>query len=273
MDENFSKSELFDLSGELSNESSQLLDNSNFELDDEIKTFKLKSIQNKKNQIEIKQLQHDLQVARIELSQREYQFNSIKMEHLTKTESLQEKVHELTHQNQLLNARLNSIEAIHQEEDERKQEQIKLELSRILVRQKELEENNERFMKNERDIKKELRNIDNFNWTNEEYEFMLRRDEDLLSIREFATLKLHSLTRPLKIKLEEALGKADTLEKQLRDDRSELTKIKQVIEFLENFFKNFFLKFQNPILILRFTKRKKRLIAPTHTKIKSYIMN
>jgi progesterone-induced-blocking factor 1 len=246
LDDDFSKSELFDLSGELSNESSQLdggsLDNSNFELDDEIKAFKLKSINNKKNQIEIKQLQHDLQVARIELSQREYQYNNIKMEHLTKTESLQEKVHELTHQNQLLNARLNSIEAIHQEEDERKQEQIKLELSRILVRQKELEENNERFMKNERDIKKELRNIDNFNWTNEEYEFMLRRDEDLLSIREFATLKLHSLTRPLKIKLEEALNKADNLEQQLKADRSELTKVKQVTTFLKNYFRKYFNK-------------------------------
>lgn len=234
LDEDLSKSELFDLSGEfeLSNDSSQLdggsLENSNFEIDDEIKAFKLKSIQNKKNQIELKQLQHDLQLARIDLSQKDYQLNSVKMDYLSKTESLQEKVHELTHQNQLLNARLHSVEAIHQEEDQRKQEQIKTELSRILVRQKELEENNERFMKNEHDIKKELRNIDNFNWTNEEYEFMMRRDEDLLSIREFATLKLHTLTRPLKIKLEESLKKIVILEEQQKADKSELAQIKQV---------------------------------------------
>ncbi len=77
---------------------------------------------------------------------------------------------------------------IHQEEEKQRQEQIKLELSRIMVRQKELEENNERFMKNEREIKKELRNIDVSGWTNEEYEFMARRDEDLLSIKDFATV-------------------------------------------------------------------------------------
>jgi hypothetical protein len=56
------------------------------------------------------------------------------------------------------------------------------------VRQKELEENNERFMKSEREIKRELRNIDVAGWTNEEYEFMARRDEDMLSIKDFATV-------------------------------------------------------------------------------------
>ena len=227
-----SKSQLFDLSADFSNDSSQLeggsLDDSSFEIDDEIKAFKLKSTQSKKNQIELKQLQHDLQLTRIDLAQREYQINSIRVDNATRVDALQEKIHELTHQNQLLTARLNSIVAIHQEEDQQKQEQIKTELSRILVRQKELEENNERFMKNEHDIKKELRNIDNFTWTNEEFEFMSRRDEDLLSIREFATLKLHNLTRPLKIKLEESLKRTETLEEQLRADRSELAKVKQV---------------------------------------------
>ena len=65
-----------------------------------------------------------------------------------------------------------------------------MELSRILIRQKELEENNERFMKSEREIKKELKNIDTLNWNNEEYEFMCRRDEDLLSIAEYAAVSI-----------------------------------------------------------------------------------
>jgi hypothetical protein len=68
-----------------------------------------------------------------------------------------------------------------------------MELSRILIRQKELEENNERFMKSEREIKKELKNIDTLNWNNEEYEFMCRRDEDLLSIAEYAAVSLFFL--------------------------------------------------------------------------------
>ena len=77
---------------------------------------------------------------------------------------------------------------IHQEEDKRKQDQIRLELSRILVRQQELEQNNERFMKNEMEIKKEIRNIDVLHLSDEEFEYMMRKDEDLLSIREFATV-------------------------------------------------------------------------------------
>lgn len=56
------------------------------------------------------------------------------------------------------------------------------------MRQKELEDNNERLLKNEQEIKKELRNIDTLLWSNEEYEFMSRRDEDLLTIKEYATV-------------------------------------------------------------------------------------
>lgn len=78
---------------------------------------------------------------------------------------------------------------IHQEEMRQKQEQIKLELNRILVRQKELEENNQRLMKHENEIKKEIRSIDALNWSSEECEFMMRRDEDLLTIKEFAAVK------------------------------------------------------------------------------------
>lgn len=79
---------------------------------------------------------------------------------------------------------------IHQEEDKQKQDHIKLELSRILVRQKELEENNERFMRSEHEMKKEIRSIDTLNWTNEQYEFMSRRDEDLLTIKEFTAVNI-----------------------------------------------------------------------------------
>ena len=57
-----------------------------------------------------------------------------------------------------------------------------------MLRQKELEENNERFMKNEKDIKREIRNIDTLTWTHEEYEFMARRDEDMLTIKEFTAV-------------------------------------------------------------------------------------
>jgi hypothetical protein len=43
-------------------------------------------------------------------------------------------------------------------------------------------------MKNEMEIKKEIRNIDVLHWSDEEFEYMMRKDEDLLSIREFTTV-------------------------------------------------------------------------------------
>jgi hypothetical protein len=49
-------------------------------------------------------------------------------------------------------------------------------------------------MKNEHEIKKEIRSIDTVHWTNQEYEFLSRRDEDLLTIKEFvAVLKIINL--------------------------------------------------------------------------------
>lgn len=77
-----------------------------------MQSFKLKTKNKRRQDIEFKQLQHDLQLAKIELSQREFQTNSLKVEYQNKCESLQEKCHELTHQNQLLNARLSSIVAV-----------------------------------------------------------------------------------------------------------------------------------------------------------------
>ena len=112
---------------------------------------------------------------------------------------------------------------------------MKLELGRILVRQKELEENNERFMKNEHEIKKEIRTIDTVGWSDEEYEFMCRRDEDLLSIREFTALKLHKTILPLKKKLEEGITQNKNLDDQLQLNKMELNKLTQVRFFVTIF--------------------------------------
>ncbi len=98
------------------------------------------------------------------------------------------------------------------------------------MRQKELEENNERFMKNEHEIKKEIRTIDTVGWSDEEYEFMARRDEDLLSIREFTSLKLHNTIRPMKKKLEESQKQIRDYEEQLQMNKAEIQKLRQIYE-------------------------------------------
>jgi progesterone-induced-blocking factor 1 len=134
------------------------------------------------------QMEHDLRMCKIELSQREAQLNNLRIEYTTKCEQLNEKCNDLHHQNQMLTTRLHNTISVHKEEDDKKQEQIRMELQRILIRQNQLEEANERYLKSEQEVKKELRTIDVISWTNEDYDLMLRRDEDLLTIKEFAAV-------------------------------------------------------------------------------------
>jgi hypothetical protein len=63
----------------------------------------------KRKELEHKQLQHDIQLAKIEVAQREFQMNQLRLESQNKIEILQEKVHDLSHQNQILTTRLNNL--------------------------------------------------------------------------------------------------------------------------------------------------------------------
>lgn len=133
-----SKSELFDLAPGFCYDSSQIdeessLDLSNFDFSviffqdsfklkevknlniinqSDLEPVKVKPKQNRRQNIEIKQLQHDLQLAKIELAQREFQQNNLKIEYTNRCEGLQEKCDDLNHQNQILRARLESINAV-----------------------------------------------------------------------------------------------------------------------------------------------------------------
>lgn len=72
----------------------------------------MKSKQKKRQDIEMRQLKHDFQLAKIELAQREFELNNYKLDYGSKYENLQEKVNELTHHNQILKVQLDSINAV-----------------------------------------------------------------------------------------------------------------------------------------------------------------
>lgn len=97
-----------------------------------------------KQLIERKQLAHDLQLVRIELSQKNLQIENMKAEYLQRVDDLEEKLHDAQHQKQILHARLESQLSIQQEESRRRQELIKNELEELRQKQKQLEATNER---------------------------------------------------------------------------------------------------------------------------------
>ena len=55
-----------------------------------------------KQLIERKQMLHDLQLLKIEVSQKNLALENMKVEHLQLTEELEEKLHDATHQKQIL---------------------------------------------------------------------------------------------------------------------------------------------------------------------------
>ena len=99
-----------------------------------------------KQLIERKQIMHDLQLVRIELSQKNLQIENMKAEYLQKVDELEEKLHDEMHQKQILQARLESQLTIQQEESRRRQELIKTELEDVRQKQRHLEATNERYI-------------------------------------------------------------------------------------------------------------------------------
>jgi progesterone-induced-blocking factor 1 len=87
-----------------------------------------------------------------------------------------------------------------------------------LVKQKELEENNKKFMKNEEEIKKDLRNLD---ISETEYQILSKRDEDILTIKEFVQIKFYEAQRGLKIKFDELLKQNKYLDEAYTTKRNE----------------------------------------------------
>ncbi|XP_019647382.1 PREDICTED: progesterone-induced-blocking factor 1-like [Branchiostoma belcheri] len=112
-----------------------------------------------KQLIERKQLAHDLQLVRIELSQKNLIIENLKAEHVTKVEELEEKLSDALHQRHILQAKLESQLKMHQEESRRRQEQTRAEIERIMQRQQQLETANARLQAHAGDIRRSLRDL------------------------------------------------------------------------------------------------------------------
>lgn len=138
-----------------------------------------------KQLLERKQLLHDLQLCKIELSQKSMLIDNLNAEHMQKVEELEEKLNETLHQKQLLHARLEGQLKIQQEEARRRQEQIQKELDTILKRQQQLEETNERLQDRAIDIRRNLNDLD---IDQTKYQELKQKNEDDLALRDFVSV-------------------------------------------------------------------------------------
>ena len=140
-----------------------------------------------KQLLERKQLLHDLQVLKIELSQKTMIIDNMGADHMQKVEELEEKLNEALHQKQILTARLESQLKIQQDESRRRQDQIQKELDTILKRQHQLEDTNERLQERAGNIRRSLEEIE---LTDNQYLEIRSKNEEELSLKEYVSVSV-----------------------------------------------------------------------------------
>ncbi|EHB18155.1 Progesterone-induced-blocking factor 1 [Heterocephalus glaber] len=140
-----------------------------------------------KQLIERKELLHNIQLLKIELSQKNMMIDNLKVDYLTKIEELEEKLNDALHQKQLLTLRLDNQLTFQQKDTRKYQELMKQEMETILLRQKQLEETNHQLREKAGDVRRNLRDLRDFELTEEQYTKLKAFPEDQLSIPEYVS--------------------------------------------------------------------------------------
>nr|XP_054511001.1 progesterone-induced-blocking factor 1 [Agelaius phoeniceus] len=177
------------------------------------------SVKITKQLIERKELLHNLQLLKIELSQKNLMIDNLKVEYLTKIEELEEKLNDAIHQKQLLSLRLDSQLALQQEDARKHQALMKQEMETILLRQKQLEETNYQLRERAGDIRRSLRDLE---LTDECYEKLKSLPEDQLSIPEYVSVRFYEVVHSLRRELSDLQMKKESLTEELSGYRSQL---------------------------------------------------
>ncbi|NWR09112.1 PIBF1 factor, partial [Paradoxornis webbianus] len=180
-----------------------------------------------KQLIERKELLHNLQLLKIELSQKNLMIDNLKVEYLTKIEELEEKLNDAIHQKQLLSLRLDSQLALQQEDARKHQALMKQEMETILLRQKQLEETNHQLRERAGDIRRSLRDLE---LTDECYEKLKSLPEDQLSIPEYISVQFYEAVHSLRRELSDLQMKKESLTEELSGYRSQLKSLTESYE-------------------------------------------
>ncbi|KAL1021668.1 hypothetical protein UPYG_G00016330 [Umbra pygmaea] len=177
--------------------------------------------------IERKELLHNLQLLKIEMSQKNLIIDNMKVEHLTKIEELEERLNDALHQKQILALRLDSQLKLTQDEARKQQALRKQEMDGILLRQKQLEETNKQLCEKAGDLRRSLRDLE---LTEDKYTELRDLPEEKLSIPEYAALRFYEVVTPLRAQLSELHVKKKSLTDDLDTHR---TQIKDLMESYE----------------------------------------
>ncbi|KAG7315972.1 hypothetical protein KOW79_020838 [Hemibagrus wyckioides] len=180
-----------------------------------------------KQVLERKELLHNLQLLKIELSQKNLIIDNLKVEHLTKIEELEEQLNDALHQKQIFALRLDSQLKVQQDENRKQQALMKQEMDAILVRQKQLEDTNRQLCERAGDIRRSLRDIE---LSEEKYLELRDLPEDKLSIPEYVAVRFYEVVTPLRALVTELQVKKNDLMDDLDSHRKQIKSLMESYE-------------------------------------------
>uniref|UniRef100_UPI00398F69EF progesterone-induced-blocking factor 1 n=1 Tax=Pristiophorus japonicus TaxID=55135 RepID=UPI00398F69EF len=172
--------------------------------------------------IERKELLHNLQLLKIELSQKNLIIDNLKIEYLTKIEDLEERLNDSLHQKQLLQVRLENQLKVQQDDARRRQDLRKQEMETILDRQRQLEQTNQQLQERAGDIRRSLRDLE---LTEDQYAELKIGPEDQLSIPEYVSIRFYEVVRPLREEIEELRQKKASLWEEGNSQKNQLNSL------------------------------------------------
>uniref|UniRef100_A0A8C4NFH1 Progesterone immunomodulatory binding factor 1 n=1 Tax=Eptatretus burgeri TaxID=7764 RepID=A0A8C4NFH1_EPTBU len=169
--------------------------------------------------LERKQLQHDLQLCRYELSRRDLVIDNMKAENITKVDELEERLNDALHQKRILQTQLDTRLTLQQEEANSRQERVHQELETILDKQRKLEDTNRDLRLRAGVVRRSLRDLE---ITSEQYSDLRILPEEELSIRDFVALQFYEALQPLQKECDELHERKGNLAADLSAVRSQL---------------------------------------------------
>uniref|UniRef100_A0AAX7U0D1 Progesterone immunomodulatory binding factor 1 n=1 Tax=Astatotilapia calliptera TaxID=8154 RepID=A0AAX7U0D1_ASTCA len=177
--------------------------------------------------IERKELLHNIQLLKIELSQKNLIIDNMKADHMSKIEELEERLNDALHQKQVLVLRLDNQLKLTQEENRKQQALRKQEMEAILLRQQQLEETNRQLCEKAGELRRSLRDLD---LSQDRYQELRGLPEDKISIQEYVAMRFYEVVTPLRAQLVELSLKDSSVTEELGMHR---TKMKTLIESYE----------------------------------------
>ncbi|XP_057313065.1 progesterone-induced-blocking factor 1-like [Hydractinia symbiolongicarpus] len=170
-----------------------------------------------------KQLLHDVQKLKIEISQKDLLIDTLKADNMNRIDDLEDKLTDVNHEKQMMSAKYEAKLRMIQEEGTKKINKLRSDLQESLKSQALYKEKYEALSSSTLSSKKLLVDVE---LSEEEYLDMKGKSDEDLSMQEMFKLKVYERVRPLKVQNETLQQRLDLITSDLHDRESEIEQLR-----------------------------------------------